>query len=35
VATGRLIDLKLNMSEEFREIRAIYDLRPLSKPKMG
>jgi carbonic anhydrase len=35
VGTGKLIDLKLNMAEEFREIRAIYDLRPRSKPNMG
>jgi len=31
VRTGQLIDLKLNMEEEFKEIRAIYDLK-VSKP---
>lgn len=35
VGTGKLIDLKLNMAEEFREIRAIYDLWPLGKPNQG
>jgi len=32
VASGKLNDLNLNMAEEFREIRAIYDLRPLQQP---
>jgi carbonic anhydrase len=27
VRTGKLIDLKLNMEEEFRDVRRIYDLR--------
>lgn len=31
VKTGKLIDLKLNMEEEFNEIRSIYDLKPLEK----
>lgn len=31
VKTGKLIDLKLNMEEEFREVRSIYDLKPLNK----
>ena len=30
VRTGKLIDLKLNMEEEFREVRRIYDLKPPS-----
>lgn len=30
VKTGRLIDLGLNMEEEFREVREIYDLKPLN-----
>ncbi|MBP1646933.1 MAG: carbonic anhydrase [Bacteroidetes bacterium] len=30
--TGRLIDLQLDMGKEFREVRAIYDLKPLNKP---
>lgn len=30
VRTGKLIDLELNFSEEFREVRAIYDLKPLT-----
>jgi carbonic anhydrase len=29
VRTGKLIDLELNMSEIFRDIRSIYDLKPL------
>lgn len=29
IHTGKLIDLKLNMEQEFREIRSIYDLKPL------
>jgi carbonic anhydrase len=29
VKTGKLIDLKLNMEEEFREVRSIYDLKPV------
>lgn len=29
VRTGKLIDLGLNMEKEFREIREIYDLKPL------
>ncbi|MCS7004620.1 MAG: carbonic anhydrase [Cytophagales bacterium] len=28
VRTGKLIDLKLNMAHEFREVRKIYDLKP-------
>ena len=28
VKTGRLIDLKLEMEEEFKEVRSIYDLKP-------
>jgi len=28
VKTGKLIDLKLNMEEEFKEVRSIYDLKP-------
>jgi carbonic anhydrase len=31
VKTGKLIDLKLNMEEEFKEVRSIYDLKPLEK----
>lgn len=31
VNTGKLIDLKLKMEEEFMEIRSIYDLHPLNK----
>ncbi len=31
VKTGKLIDLKLNMEDEFKEIRSIYDLKPLEK----
>ncbi len=31
VKTGKLIDLKLNMEEEFKEVRSIYDLKPLNK----
>jgi carbonic anhydrase len=31
VRTGKLLDLKLNMSEIFRDIRSIYDLKPLRK----
>lgn len=31
VRTGKLIDLKLNMEEEFREVRSIYDLNPGKK----
>lgn len=31
VKTGKLIDLKLKMEEEFKEVRSIYDLKPLSK----
>jgi carbonic anhydrase len=31
VKTGKLIDLKLKMEEEFKEIRSIYDLKPLEK----
>lgn len=30
VKTGKLIDLQLNMEEEFKEIRSIYDLKPLN-----
>ncbi|MBX7183204.1 MAG: carbonic anhydrase [Bacteroidia bacterium] len=30
VKTGRLLDLKLNMQEEFKEVRSIYDLKPIS-----
>ena len=29
VKTGRLLDLKLNMQEEFKEVRSIYDLKPI------
>lgn len=29
VKTGKLIDLKLNMEEEFKEVRSIYDLKPI------
>jgi hypothetical protein len=28
VRTGRLIDLQLNIEEEFASIRKIYDLKP-------
>lgn len=28
VKTGKLIDLKLKMEEEFKEVRSIYDLKP-------
>lgn len=28
IHTGKLIDLKLNMEQEFHEIRSIYDLKP-------
>jgi hypothetical protein len=28
VKTGKLIDLKLKMEEEFNEVRSIYDLKP-------
>lgn len=31
VKTGKLIDLKLKMEEEFKEVRSIYDLKPLDK----
>ena len=31
VRTGKLIDLGMNMEEEFMEIREIYDLKPLDK----
>jgi carbonic anhydrase len=31
VRTGKLIDLGLNMEEEFASIRSIYDLKPLEK----
>lgn len=31
VKTGKLIDLKLKMEEEFKEVRSIYDLKPLEK----
>lgn len=31
VRTGKLIDLGLNMEQEFMEIREIYDLKPLEK----
>ncbi|MFN3666254.1 MAG: carbonic anhydrase [Sediminibacterium sp.] len=30
VKTGKLIDLKLKMKEEFKEVRSIYDLKPLN-----
>lgn len=30
VKTGKLNDLNLNMEEEFKEIRSIYDLKPLN-----
>jgi carbonic anhydrase len=30
VKTGKLIDLGLNMEEEFREVREIYDIKPLN-----
>lgn len=33
VRTGKLIDLGLNMTEVFGEIRSIYDLKPLEKNK--
>ena len=28
VKTGKLIDLKLKMEEEFKDVRSIYDLKP-------
>lgn len=31
VKTGKLIDLELRMEEEFKEVRSIYDLKPLNK----
>jgi carbonic anhydrase len=31
VKSGKLIDLGLNMEEEFKEVRSIYDLKPLNK----
>ena len=31
VKTGKLIDLKLDMEQEFMEVRSIYDLKPLSE----
>ncbi len=31
VKSGKLIDLKLNMEEEFKSVRSIYDLNPLNK----
>ena len=31
VKTGKLIDLKLKMEEEFKDVRSIYDLKPLNK----
>lgn len=31
VKTGKLIDLQLKMEEEFKEVRSIYDLKPLNK----
>jgi carbonic anhydrase len=31
VKTGKLIDLQLEMENEFKEVRAIYDLKPLEK----
>jgi len=31
VKTGKLIDLKLKMEEEFKEVRTIYDLKPTTK----
>lgn len=31
VKTGKLIDLNLKMEEEFKEVRSIYDLKPLNK----
>lgn len=31
VKTGKLIDLKLDMEKEFKEVHSIYDLRPLDK----
>lgn len=31
VKSGRLIDLGLQMEEEFKEVRSIYDLKPLNK----
>jgi carbonic anhydrase len=31
VKSGKLIDLKLNMEEEFKEVRTIYDLNPFKK----
>jgi carbonic anhydrase len=30
VKTGKLIDLGLNMEEEFKEVREIYDIKPLN-----
>lgn len=33
VKTGKLIDLQLKMEEEFKEIRSIYDLKPLNNSK--
>jgi hypothetical protein len=30
VKTGKLIDLKLKMEEVFKEVRSIYDLKPLN-----
>lgn len=30
VKTGKLIDLKLKMEEEFKEVRSIYDLKPVN-----
>jgi carbonic anhydrase len=32
VGTGKLIDLELDMAEEFKELRAIYTLQPLDTP---
>ena len=31
VKTGKLIDLKLKMEEEFKDVRSIYDLKPIDK----
>ena len=31
VKSGKLIDLKLKMEDEFKEVRSIYDLKPLNK----
>jgi len=31
VKTGKLIDLQLKMEEEFKEVRKIYDLKPIEK----